>query len=323
MVSVASAQNLVAQYKFDELWFFNESGQIFHVTKDELTGHHNPFKVSLKPTSAAFAGSIQEALPRLQGQRVFMGFHGTEGEDGKLQELFEKNKIAFTGSGSKASRLCFEKNLAKQVVAKQGLPTAPELMWDQKDNSNLETILTPFFTQHSKIVLKPVANGSSIGLHIVSSVQELRAAIVQIQKSPERYMAEKFVTGRELTVGAWERNNGEVIALTPSEVILNSTGSFDYDGKYLGVGTTEVTPARLTDSEKQEAQRVALAAHKALGCQGYSRTDMILTSQGIFFLETNTLPGLTKASFVPQQLQDMGIAMTKFIESQLQVALQR
>ena len=112
-------------------------------------------------------------------------------------------------------------------------------------------------------------------------------------------------------------------ALPASEIVLNEGHSFDYNGKYLGSGTTELTPAPLTEIEMKRAQQVAIQAHKALGCYGYSRTDMILSGQDVYFLETNTLPGLSKPSFVPQQLQAAGMSVEQFISRQLILAAKR
>jgi D-alanine-D-alanine ligase len=130
---------------------------------------------------------------------------------------------------------------------------------------------------------------------------------------------ENFITGRELTVGVTQIEN-DLVALPASEVILNEGRSFDYNGKYLGSGTTEVTPASLTEAELEAAQRLAIEAHLAFHCYGYSRTDMILAADGPYFLETNTLPGLSKPSFVPQQLLAADIPIKTFIEEQIRLA---
>jgi D-alanine-D-alanine ligase len=108
--------------------------------------------------------------------------------------------------------------------------------------------------------------------------------------------------------------------LPPSEVILDRDAHFDYQGKYLGVGNREVTPAEVTVYEASAAQALSLLAHSALGCFGYTRTDMILTQKGLYYLETNTLPGMTKASFIPQQLRAAGISLESFVRGQVALA---
>ncbi len=332
-VSVASAQNLArtmadkSKTPFTELWFVAPDTSVTLVSLEELSRHEHPFKVAFQPTQKPASRTIEEAITKLKsdgsnGVTVFIGFHGTFGEDGKVQAMLETNKIPFTGSDSKSSHLCFEKTLAKKVVVEKGIRIAPELLL-MAGNENFEAPLTAFFKQHGKIVVKPIANGSSIGLHIVTDENILKAACADIKQAKYgRFMAEKFIAGRELTVGIIEMD-GRVSALPPSEVVLNPGSSFDYDGKYLGRGSLEITPAKITDTEAQLAKQVALEAHALLGCFGYSRTDLILTNGEIHFIETNTLPGLTKASFIPQQLEAAGLTVTQFVESQMANANKR
>lgn len=327
-VSVASAQNLArtmnekSSTPFAELWFVSPEGTVALSTIEELGAHQDPFKKAFTTKAAAFAENIEEAVPKLRGAVVFLGFHGTFGEDGKIQALLERNRIPFTGSGSEASHLCFEKTLAKQIVAKKDLKIAPELVL-LAGSEDFEPQLKAFFKKHGKIVSKPVANGSSIGLHIIKDEDALQHAIKDIRHAKYgQFMSEKFIEGRELTIGIIEQD-GKLTALPPSEVLLNAGASFDYDGKYLGRGTTEITPAKISTAECEAAQKLALEAHRALGCYGYSRTDAILTGDGMVFIETNTLPGLTKASFIPQQLEAAGITVVQFVEQQLKNAGRR
>ena len=331
MVSVASSQNLSAQYQFAELWYFHRNGSVSRATPEEIQQHQRPFETEFTPKAPPFAKSLEAALPELKNKAVFLGFHGTEGEDGQMQALLEKNKIPFTGSGSKSSALCFDKLIAKDVVAKAGVAVAEHLVVEASKNPAKE--LASFYKKHGRIVVKPVASGSSFGLFIVTSEEILQKAIAGIQSLPYgKFLAEAFVEGRELTVGVWDQpaqpnqpaqSGSDVLALPPSEVILNQGSSFDYEGKYLGKGSTEVTPAHQEPSQKTAAHELAVKAHKALGCYGYSRTDMILTNEGPIFLETNTLPGMTRASFVPQQLEAAGLKLKDFIQSQLGLAARR
>ncbi len=183
--------------------------------------------------------------------------------------------------------------------------------------------LKTFFASKKKIVLKPNANGSSYGLFIISSSDELDHAIQKIKSGVEYdYICEEFISGREITVGVLEKATGTV-PLAASEVILDKGANFDYEGKYLGRGSQEITPAVLSAVEKKQCQDLALHAHKAFGCLAYSRTDMILTDRGPVFIETNTLPGLTKASFIPQQLEAEKVPFGVFIETLLNLGNSR
>ncbi|MBC7742681.1 MAG: ATP-grasp domain-containing protein [Bdellovibrionaceae bacterium] len=324
LVSVASAQNLISHFDFAEAWFIYKNGAISKVSKSELLAHQNPFLAEFLPPEKPFAGQMAEALPQLTNKTVFLALHGTEGEDGTLQTVFEESQIAFTGSGSIASRRAFEKNQAKEIVRHAGLTVAPEIIFNSVNLQNENDLVRKFFEAHKKIVVKPLANGSSIGLYIISNLQDLEAASMAIVKENYGpYFAEKFIAGREFTVGVLQVGS-ELKPLVPSEIILQTNYAFDYQGKYLGRGNTEVTPAQVSLAEKNQLQQAALAAHRALDCYGYTRTDVMLTNSGeIVFIETNTLPGLTKASFIPQQLTVEGISTKSFIKSQLDLAQTR
>jgi D-alanine-D-alanine ligase len=323
LVSVASAQNLAIQYPFSEICFLHPEGFLSSVGKDELLNHKDAFQVEFKAQQKPFCNSLKEASTFLKDKIVFLALHGTQGEDGTIQSLFESTNTSFTGSNSTSSRLAFEKDRAKKVVSKVDIAVAPEMVLNEEDLKTAESTIQGFYKKHGKMVVKPIASGSSIGLHIISDESSLNDAIQAMASEKHgSYLLEKFVEGRELTVGVLESGQG-LVALPPSEVILNAGHSFDYQGKYLGLGTTEITPADLSANEIEKVQSLAIQAHKALGCFGYSRTDIILNSTGPVFLETNTLPGLSKASFIPQQLKAANIEFRHFIEGQLELADQR
>jgi len=186
--------------------------------------------------------------------------------------------------------------------------------------------LAVLFETHGKVVVKPIEDGSSHGVRIVESERELDAAIVAIRQSGGvTHLAEAFIVGRELTVGVVEHGDeDERIPLPCSEVKLDPGRSFDYEGKYLGKGTVELTPAPVSDDVAAAAQHLAMTAHQAVGCAGYSRTDVIITEEDNenrpVFLEINTLPGLTAASFIPQQLEAAGTTMRDFLTAQIELA---
>lgn len=323
LVSAASAQNVAQHFQFDELWFLDKKSAVFQIDKAELLAHANPFTTEFKPSSKAIAASLAETLPLLKNKTVFLALHGTEGEDGQIQALFEKNKIAFTGSGAESSQNAFNKKSSKTIAATAKIKVTDEMIFTSHETEKRKNEIVSFFKLHEKIVLKPNANGSSIGLYIVDQQKDLEEALVKIKSTNlGEYIVEKFVQGRELTVGVYQSTKG-LAPLPPSEVVLNKGFSFDYEGKYLGRGTTEITPAQLTPEEAQVAQKMALEAHQALKCYGYSRTDLILTTAGPVYLETNTLPGLSRASFIPQQLNVADIRFADFIQRQLELAENR
>lgn len=322
LVSVASAQNVVGYLQNPEIYFINPKGHWFSVTAKELLEHKNPFVEEFKPQSSAVAQDLTGMVNRLKDKVSFLALHGTAGEDGTYQEFFESHKIAYTGSSAQASRLCFDKSKAKKIARVHNMSLASELQVHFGSEDSVAQLRT-FFAEKRKIVLKPNANGSSFGLYIVSTGTELDQAINEIRKSTEPdYLAEEFISGREITVGVLDKSMGS-LPLAPSEVLLDAGVNFDYQGKYLGRGSKEITPADLNSVEKKMCQDLALQAHKAFGCYGYSRTDMILTEKGPVFIETNTLPGLTKASFFPQQLDADKIPFHVFINELLTLGLSR
>ena len=324
LVSVATAQNLVTHFPFNELWFLHADGAgITRTGADELAAHARPFELPFSPSGASFARNIREAISHIKHKTIFIGLHGTEGEDGTLQGLLEKERIPFTGSSSESSRMCFDKKQANRIVQKRVIKVALELELKREDGPSLADMIREFVETHGKIVIKPVASGSSFGLHVLSKGDDIKAVCTAIAASNyDRYLAEAFITGRELTVGVLDAIEGRTEALPASETVI-SAEKFDYAGKYLGRGTKEITPADLKPEEMKAAQKVAADAHAALGCYGCTRTDMILTTGGPVFLETNTLPGLTRASFIPQQLEASGIKMKNFVEDQLKLAEKR
>jgi len=323
-VSVASAQNVASVLEQAEAWFWAPGGAIHGVERAALLSHARPFEEEFVPAGAAAYGSLQEALddPRSQALTFILALHGTGGEDGAAQKLFEERRIAFTGPGAAASAKAFDKEWAKQLAAAVGVPVAESVHLPRGDQATVGSALLGFLARHEHIVAKPVAGGSSVGLHLVGSVADAQRAAAAIAASGEEYLAEAFVSGTELTVGIVDDGRG-TRALPASEVRVEAGRAFDYEGKYLGKGTREITPAEVPPEVSQAAQRIALAVHKALGCEGYSRTDVICGPKGVVFLEINTLPGLTGMSFIPQQLAAEGTPMLAFLEEQISLARRR
>jgi D-alanine-D-alanine ligase len=248
-----------------------------------------------------------------------LAFHGGAGEDGTVQRALETRGLAFTGSGSTASAHAFDKAVAKSIVREHGVAVASATVLPVGEESRVREAMRSLLAEHGRIVAKPVADGSSVGLHHVQSDADVAQASSAIARADVPYLAEAFVEGTELTVGIVDMGEGPR-ALCASEVRLDPGRAFDYEGKYLGRGTVELTPAHVSEAVSTAARDVALTAHRALGCRGYSRTDVIVGAKGPVFLETNTLPGLTRASFVPQQLAHAGIPMRAFLDAQLALA---
>ncbi len=318
-VSVASGQNVASVLTDAAAWFLAAGGAVHEVPADELQAFQRPFETDFFPRQPPFSASIGDALD--PARVFFLALHGGEGEDGTLQRICEERRIAFTGPGAAASAKAYDKEVAKQVASEAGvriaesvhLPRRPELA---------RKVMRELLEVHGRIVAKPVAGGSSVGLHHLVAEAQIEPAMSAIEATGEAYLAEAFISGAELTIGVVDSGKG-TRALPPSEVRMEAGRSFDFEGKYLGKGTREITPAEVAPEVARAAQELALAAHRALGCEGYSRTDLIVGPRGPVFLELNTLPGLTKMSFIPQQLAAEGTTLRDFLDQQLALARRR
>ncbi len=325
LVSVASAQNVLRVLPEARPVFLAPDGAVFEVSAEELAAHQDPFQRAFQPRGPSTAASLDALLGQgaLRAAAVLLALHGGEGEDGRLQAKLAAAKVAFTGSDSAASSLAFDKAQAKGAVQRAGGRTAVGVeLAPSTDVAALEGRLGALLAEHPRWVLKPVADGSSFGLVHLTGAAKVGEAARTVAALHTRYLAEQFVVGRELTVGVADFAEG-TRALPVSEVRFAPHAAFDYEGKYLGKGTEELTPAPLEPSEAAAAQALGVLAHRATGCAGYSRTDMMLTAAGPVFLEINTLPGLTRASFIPQQLAAAGLDFRAFLEWQLELGRRR
>lgn len=247
-----------------------------------------------------------------QGAVALIGLHGTYGEDGTIQALFERYKIPYTGSRVSASLLAMDKSASADVYQQAGIQTPTTLSFSRSDDDTAEAILTKLSVP---LVVKPARQGSSVGVHIVKTEANLTAAVEDAFLYDQIILAQQFVKGRELSCGVVELN-GELTALPPTEIIPQVSEFFDYKAKYTDGGSKEITPAELETAQTQAVQQIALDSHIALGCGGYSRTDVILDETGeIYAIETNTLPGMTQFSLLPAQAKAYGLTFAQLVEA--------
>lgn len=320
-VSVASAQNIVRTLGSPLAWFWAPNGAVHDVAPSDLLAHQRPFELDFVPARPAIWPDIEQALDTLPvDDPVFLlALHGGTGEDGTLQRLFEARGIPFTGSGAETSANAFDKDRAKQIAGPH-VRTAESRV--SRNAADIREIIDDMLSRHERIVLKPLAAGSSRGLFFLGRDEDRESIAQQIAARKMPYIVEQFLRGRELTCGVIEQH-GTPVALPVVEIEVDAGASFDYEGKYLGKGTREICPANISDEVAKDAQQTALAAHRALHCEGYSRSDLVATDDGVYYLETNTLPGLTTSSLVPQELRAAGIEFREFLESQLALARSR
>lgn len=321
-VSVASAQNVLRALDGNCLaWFQAPDGAVHDVGVREVLAHERPFVTDFVPSRPAIFPDLEQAFDTLPvDDPVFLlAFHGTGGEDGTVQQMLESRGLPFTGSGSAASAAAFDKDRAKELVRGKVRIAESRVA---RNASEIRGVIADMLSRHERIVLKPLAAGSSRGLFFLGRDGDAEDVAQQIAKLGIPYIVEQFIGGRELTVGVLDRD-GTPLALPVIEIEVDSDRAFDYEGKYLDAGTREICPAVIPEELAREAQQAAVAAHVALGCEGYSRSDFVAAEDGVYFLETNTLPGLTTSSLVPQELAVVGISFRDFLETQLQLAVEK
>ena len=233
---------------------------------------------------------------------VFLALHGGMGEDGTIQAMLDMVGARYTGSGHLASALAMDKDLSKHLFRAAGVPTADWLMAPATEDEVAEVVGFP-------AIVKPSKQGSTVGLTLVRDPSRLAEAVEEAFKYDDEVMIERFVPGRELTVSVIGDE-----ALPVGEIKAKHE-IYDYECKYTAGMATEEFPADLTADQTEEAQRLALAAFRALKLDGYARIDFRLTPEGEFScLEANTLPGMTELSLLPQAAQAAGISFEELCD---------
>ena len=245
--------------------------------------------------------------------------HGRYGEDGTIQGLLELLDIPYHGSGVLGSALAINKILSKRLYEHAGLPVSPYLILDGDDpNAQAKVQESLGFP----VVVKPEHEGSSIGLSIVGEAGKLKDALALAGKYDHLVLVEKYLEGTEITGAVLGNLNPEPLPLV--EIIPGEQYTFfDYEAKYKPGATEEICPARLSEELTQKAQNYAVRAHQALKCRGYSRTDMIVSNDEAYILETNTIPGMTATSLYPQAAAAAGIGFSELLDRLIELALEK
>jgi D-alanine-D-alanine ligase len=248
---------------------------------------------------------------------AFICLHGRFGEDGTVQGLCELLQMPYVGSGVLASALAMDKVMSKHFFAHEGIPTPDYVVirkGEEVDFAEVTSLLG------EKTVVKPANEGSAIGVTIAHDPAEMPAAIGAAFGHDSTVLIERFVAGVEVTVGVL--GNEHPIAL-PSIEIVPEHEFYDYDSKYLPGMSSHIIPARVSEGARAECARLALAAHQALGCRGMSRSDFIVTEDGrAWMLETNTIPGMTPTSLLPDAARAAGIEFPDLCARLVELALE-
>ena len=260
---------------------------------------------------------LNEASPpeTLDGQRmvVFPAIHGTFGEDGELQSILEDRGIEYAGSGVVASRLCMDKQRTKEVVESSGVLVPRSMVFEQSTFVEVDRVVQ---TLGNHLVVKPMDQGSSVSLNLVEGEGQLREAIDPLP--PGNWMIEKRIFGSELTVGVLHGKSLGVVEVIPKG------GVYDYKHKYVAGSTEYLYPAELPPEMEAEVRDAAEKAFAVCGCRDFARVDFIATKEGkCYFLEINTIPGLTETSLLPKSASCAGYNFDRLVNELVAPTIQR
>lgn len=244
----------------------------------------------------------------LQGFDIaYNALHGKYGEDGCIQGLLELMKIPYTGCGVMSSAICMNKEYTKKVLSSAGLPLIKSVLVTKGDNlyEKVKPLKYP-------MMVKPVSEGSSLGMAKVSNSDELVKAVFEASKYKQDIMIEEYLEGVSTTVGILEKDN-ELVATEILE-FRTHTEWYDYEAKYTKGMTEFIIPAELSDEMTQRVKDISIQAFKVCGCSGVSRVDFLITEDTPYILEVNTSPGMTDTSDLPAQAAAMGISYDELVE---------
>ena len=276
-----------------------------------------------EPVSLPVEACVQQALdgtPALKNGRLdaaFIALHGGEGEGGGVQALLDAIGLRYIGSDAAASARSLDKIAAKDVLVAEGIPTPRYLAWRAvRDPAAVAREAAPLGLP---VVVKPSREGSSLGLTIVRETAALPAAIARAREYDRDLLIEQFSPGTEITASVLGNERLEVLPLVE---IVPRSGVYDYEAKYTPGATEEIVPARIPEAMAARARDYAARAHRALGCRGLSRVDMIAGETEVMVLEVNTIPGLTETSLLPRAAEAAGISFSQLVDRILRLAVE-
>ncbi|MBI4743919.1 MAG: D-alanine--D-alanine ligase [Actinobacteria bacterium] len=277
---------------------------------------HNAVKVNLDENA-------WEKIKKENVDLVFIALHGRWGEDGTVQGMLDIMDIPYTGSGILASALGMNKLIAKKLFSYENINTPLFLAISKKDYKD-ENKLCLFFEEAkeklgSPFVVKPVSEGSAIGINIVNNKGEFLEAAKKAFDFDNHILLEQFIKGKEVTVGIL--GNDDPVDFPVLEIVPKKD-FYDYEAKYSPGGSEHIVPARISGSQQEKCRDFALRAHNALGCRVFSRVDLIVSEEGVYVLEVNTIPGMTEFSLYPEAAKAMGIEFSDLIERIIELSLQ-
>lgn len=256
---------------------------------------------------------------RISFDAVFIGIHGTPGEDGKLQGYFDLHNIPYTSCDAAGSAITFNKRYTVAVASMAGINTAKSLHFFSEAKPSPADITAKL---KLPVFVKPNNGGSSIGMSKVNDAKDLQSAIDKAFKEDTQVLVEEFISGREFTVGVFRNSNG--ITVLPITEVITQNEFFDFEAKYKGK-SEEITPAQIPAEVTESIRSAARRVFEVFNCRGVVRIDFIFNEQlnQPFLLEINTIPGQSEASIIPQQVRAMGMSLRDFYSGLIEDALSR
>ncbi len=270
--------------------------------------------IEIDPADYAYQHDMLIELHQINPETVFIGLHGGDGENGRIQAILDAEKIRYTGSGFKASAMAMDKLVSKLIARESGIPVPRYFVMNKKSMGafgNLyQMVLQAIFAnaEGGKLVVKPVDAGSSVGVNIVCSEKEFISAVHDALEFSNLAIAEEYIEGRELTVTILNGIPLPVVEIKPHQ------GWYNYFNKYKEGTTSYHVPADISSEEAAVIQEYALKIWQALDCAGYARIDFRSDGKDFFFLEVNTLPGMTSLSLTPMAAKAIGISFGELLE---------
>ncbi|MDO5043735.1 MAG: D-alanine--D-alanine ligase [Coriobacteriia bacterium] len=299
-----------------------------------MGGRSDEREVSLNSGSQAYEALIQKGfqvktfdpidhqmlrdLIAYDADVAFIALHGKYGEDGVIQGALEEIGLPYTGSGVRASALAMDKFRSKILYKHVGLQTPKSILIERGDSYSCSNISSQL---GEKVVVKPTSDGSALGVSIVHEISQLNEALEKALEVGSRALIESYIPGTEITIGVLGNENVEAL---PIIEIVPHAEFYNYEAKYEQGGSDHIIPARLDEAVYQKAQDIAIRAHKILGCRGMSRSDLIVDEENeIWILETNTIPGMTQTSLLPDAARHAGYSFEELCAYLIELALEQ
>jgi D-alanine-D-alanine ligase len=309
-------------------------GNILRALRENLSDMYVPMDILIDREGVFYLNGLPvspEKL-RLAVDVIWNALHGFYGEDGKIQQLLEQLGIPYTGSGILASALSMHKAHAKQAIDHLGIKMPTHLMiahYDEAFDVSPETYAGKkarevFQKMSPPWIVKPVSGGSSVATYMIRTLPELVETLGNLSGLGDDILVEEYIRGREATVGVLENFRGEKqYAYLPIEIRKSGDALFSFESKYNGQAE-EISPGKFSREESAELQRLAREIHKTLDLRHYSRSDFIIhPKRGIYFLEANSLPGLTETSLLPKMIESVGSSFPEFVDHVIRLTLQK